>query len=105
MHGQKAICFSRDYHDEEWGIPEHDSRALWELLMLEGFQAGLAWITVLRKREASAKRSGNSIRKVAAFRRAGHYPAPRRSGNHSLSRQDRGDDSGARIYEEMETQR
>jgi DNA-3-methyladenine glycosylase I len=42
----------RDYHDQEWGVPEHDSRALWELLMLEGFQAGLAWITVLRKREA-----------------------------------------------------
>lgn len=39
------------YHDEEWGVPEFDSRALWELLMLEGFQAGLAWIIVLRKRE------------------------------------------------------
>jgi DNA-3-methyladenine glycosylase I len=45
----------RDYHDQEWGVPEHDSRALWELLMLEGFQAGLAWITVLRKREAFRK--------------------------------------------------
>ena len=42
----------RTYHDQEWGVPEYDSRALWELLMLEGFQAGLAWITVLRKREA-----------------------------------------------------
>jgi DNA-3-methyladenine glycosylase I len=41
----------RDYHDREWGMPEFDSRALWEMLMLEGFQAGLAWITVLRKRE------------------------------------------------------
>ncbi len=41
-----------DYHDREWGVPETDSRALWELLMLEGFQAGLAWIIVLRKREA-----------------------------------------------------
>ncbi|WP_317890945.1 DNA-3-methyladenine glycosylase I [Granulicella arctica] len=40
------------YHDEEWGVPEHDSRALWEMLMLEGFQAGLSWITILRKREA-----------------------------------------------------
>jgi len=40
------------YHDEEWGVPEHDSRALWEMLMLEGFQAGLSWIIVLRKREA-----------------------------------------------------
>ena len=45
----------REYHDREWGVPEHDSRALWELLMLEGFQAGLAWITVLRKREAFRK--------------------------------------------------
>ena len=40
------------YHDEEWGVPQYDSRALWEMLMLEGFQAGLSWITVLRKREA-----------------------------------------------------
>ena len=40
------------YHDEEWGVPEYDSRMLWEMLMLEGFQAGLSWITVLRKREA-----------------------------------------------------
>lgn len=42
----------RQYHDEEWGLPQFDSRALWELLMLEGFQAGLSWITVLRKRDA-----------------------------------------------------
>ena len=42
----------RDYHDREWGMPDHDSRSLWETLMLEGFQAGLAWITVLRKRDA-----------------------------------------------------
>ncbi|NQW04086.1 MAG: DNA-3-methyladenine glycosylase I [Acidobacteria bacterium] len=42
----------RTYHDEEWGVPQHDSRMLWEMLMLEGFQAGLAWITVLRKRDA-----------------------------------------------------
>ena len=40
------------YHDTEWGVPEHDSRALWEKLVLDGFQAGLAWITILRKREA-----------------------------------------------------
>ncbi len=39
------------YHDTEWGVPERDSRALWEVLVLEGFQAGLSWITVLRKRE------------------------------------------------------
>ena len=40
------------YHDEEWGVPEHDSRALWEKLVLDGFQAGLAWSIILRKREA-----------------------------------------------------
>jgi DNA-3-methyladenine glycosylase I len=42
----------RQYHDEEWGVPERDSRALWEKLMLDGFQAGLSWLTILRKREA-----------------------------------------------------
>ena len=42
----------RTYHDAEWGVPQRDSRMLWEMLMLEGFQAGLAWITVLRKRDS-----------------------------------------------------
>lgn len=41
----------RAYHDGEWGVPEHDSRALWEKLVLDGFQAGLSWITILRKRD------------------------------------------------------
>ena len=40
------------YHDLEWGVPERDPRALWEKLVLDGFQAGLSWITILRKREA-----------------------------------------------------
>jgi DNA-3-methyladenine glycosylase I len=39
------------YHDTEWGVPEHDGRALYEKLMLDGFQAGLSWITILRKRD------------------------------------------------------
>lgn len=39
------------YHDTEWGVPEYDGRALWEKLILDGFQAGLSWITILRKRE------------------------------------------------------
>src|ERR1700746_1971618 len=47
--------FMRAYHDEEWGVPRRDPRLLWEMLMLEGFQAGLAWITVLRKRDAFRK--------------------------------------------------
>jgi DNA-3-methyladenine glycosylase I len=42
----------RAYHDKEWGVPEYDSRALWEKLMLDGFQAGLSWSIILRKREA-----------------------------------------------------
>ena len=58
----------RQYHDQEWGVPEFDSRALWELLMLEGFQAGLAWIIVLRKREAfQAAFAGFDPAKVARF--------------------------------------
>jgi DNA-3-methyladenine glycosylase I len=40
------------YHDTEWGVPEYDSRALWEKLILDGFQAGLSWITILKKRDA-----------------------------------------------------
>ena len=40
------------YHDDEWGVPEYDSRALFEKLILDGFQAGLSWITILRKRDA-----------------------------------------------------
>lgn len=43
--------FYMDYHDTEWGVPETDSRALFEKLVLDGFQAGLSWITILRKRE------------------------------------------------------
>ncbi len=39
------------YHDTEWGVPERDGRALWEKLILDGFQAGLSWITILKKRE------------------------------------------------------
>ncbi|MDP3459798.1 MAG: DNA-3-methyladenine glycosylase I, partial [Hyphomonas sp.] len=42
----------RDYHDTEWGVPERDPRALWEKLQLDGMQAGLSWITILRKRES-----------------------------------------------------
>lgn len=41
----------RDYHDREWGVPLHDDRRLFELLLLEGAQAGLAWISILRRRE------------------------------------------------------
>lgn len=56
------------YHDQEWGVPIYDSRQLWEMLMLEGFQAGLAWIIVLRKRDAFRKAFANfNPEKVACF--------------------------------------
>jgi len=45
----------RSYHDEEWGVPQYDSRMLWEMLTLEGFQAGLSWLIILRKREGFRK--------------------------------------------------
>ena len=58
----------RTYHDEEWGVPIHDSRALWEMLMLEGFQAGLSWLIILRKRGAFRKAFRNfDPHKVAKF--------------------------------------
>ncbi len=47
--GQEEIYI--DYHDTEWGVPERDGRALWEKLILDGFQAGLSWITILKKRD------------------------------------------------------
>ncbi|HTW36196.1 MAG TPA: DNA-3-methyladenine glycosylase I [Rhizomicrobium sp.] len=47
------------YHDEEWGVPEYDDRALYEKLILDGFQAGLSWITILRKRENFRKAFDN----------------------------------------------
>lgn len=47
--GEDPIYLS--YHDDEWGVPEYDSRALYEKLVLDGFQAGLSWITILRKRD------------------------------------------------------
>jgi DNA-3-methyladenine glycosylase I len=60
--GEDALYLS--YHDTEWGVPEYDPRALFEKLVLDGFQAGLSWITILRKREN--------------FRKAFHDFAPER---------------------------
>ena len=60
-----------DYHDTEWGLPQFDGRMLWEMLMLEGFQAGLSWITILRKRDAFRKAFRNfDPHKVARFTEA-----------------------------------
>jgi len=56
------------YHDEEWGVPQHDPRMLWEMLVLEGFQAGLSWRTILHKREAFRQAfAGFAPEKVARF--------------------------------------
>lgn len=61
----------RSYHDLEWGVPEFDSRALWEKLMLDGFQAGLSWLVILRKRDAFRKAFKNfDPVKVARYREA-----------------------------------
>jgi DNA-3-methyladenine glycosylase I len=56
------------YHDEEWGVPVHDDRKLFEFLILEGVQAGLSWLTVLKKRENYWKAYDNfDVKKVAAY--------------------------------------
>lgn len=63
-----ADALMQAYHDTEWGVPERDARALWEKLVLDGFQAGLAWITVLRKRTAFRTAfEGFDPRQVAAY--------------------------------------
>src|SRR5205085_10132127 len=60
-----------DYHDTEWGVPVHDDRKMFEMLILEGFQAGLSWITILRKRENFRKAFRSfDPRKVARFGKA-----------------------------------
>ena len=92
----------RAYHDEEWGVPQHDSRMLWEMLMLEGFQAGLAWITVLRKREAFRQAfAGFEPAKVARF---GELDVVRLMGDAGIIRARAKIDAtiqGARLYCEM----
>lgn len=64
---EKSEIYTK-YHDEEWGVPKYDDRDLFELLILEGFQAGLAWITVLKKREAFRKVFDNfDVEKVSQY--------------------------------------
>jgi DNA-3-methyladenine glycosylase I len=64
--GQDPLYIS--YHDQEWGVPEYDSRALYEKLVLDGFQAGLSWITILRKRENFRKAFHNfAPEKIARY--------------------------------------
>ena len=66
--GQPGKEFYADYHDQEWGIPVHDDQHLFEMLILEGAQAGLSWETVLRKREGyRAAFHGFDVTRVAAM--------------------------------------
>ncbi len=59
------------YHDHEWGVPVHDDRLMFEFLILEGFQAGLSWLTILKKRENFRKAFDNfDVEKVARYRQA-----------------------------------
>lgn len=92
------------YHDEEWGVPVYDSRLLWETLMLEGFQAGLAWIVILRKREAFRKAfKGFDPAKVARF---GEKQIARLLANPDIVRSRAKIEAtieGARIYLAMQT--
>jgi DNA-3-methyladenine glycosylase I len=91
------------YHDKEWGVPQHDPRMLWEMLMLEGFQAGLAWIIILRKREAFRKAfAGFDPKKVARF---GKSDVKRLMGDAGIVRAQAKIDAtirGAQIFVEME---
>ena len=65
--GTDPLCVA--YHDEEWGVPSRDDRHLFEMLILEGAQAGLSWITILRKRESYRRAfAGFDPAKVARFR-------------------------------------
>ena len=91
------------YHDEEWGVPEYDPRALWEKLVLDGFQAGLAWITILRKREAFRAAFDNfDPEKVARY---GEADRARLMADAGIVRSNAKIDaaiSGARIYLDMQ---
>jgi len=93
----------RAYHDEEWGVPERDGRALWELLMLEGFQAGLSWSIILRKREGFRRAfKGFDPRKVARF---GEGEIARLMADEGIVRaraKIEATIAGAKIYNEME---
>lgn len=90
------------YHDTEWGVPEYDSRALWEKLVLDGFQAGLAWITILRKREAFREAFAGFDPEVVA--RFGEVERAALMANPGIVRSNAKIDaaiSGARIYLDM----
>ena len=100
--GMQGDALYEAYHDTEWGVPEYDSRALWEKLVLDGFQAGLAWITILRKRDAfRAAFAGFDPDVVARF---GEADRARLMADAGIVRSNAKIDaaiSGARIYLDM----
>ncbi len=91
-----------NYHDTEWGVPEYDPRALWEKLVLDGMQAGLSWITILRKRDSIREAfDGFDPVKVAAY---GEADMERLLGNPGIIRSRlkcKAAIDGARIYLDM----
>jgi DNA-3-methyladenine glycosylase I len=93
------------YHDEEWGVPQHDSRMLWEMLMLEGFQAGLSWSVVLKKREAFREAFANfDPNKVAKFGEKDTIRLLKNEGIIRARSKIEATIAGAEIYCEMEKQ-
>ena len=109
-HGEKQRCrwagsdpLMSAYHDEEWGVPEYDSRALWEKLMLDGFQAGLSWSIILRKREGFRQAfKGFDPKKVARFGEADIAKLMLDEGIVRARAKIDATIAGARIYNEME---
>jgi DNA-3-methyladenine glycosylase I len=92
------------YHDEEWGVPEFEGRKLWETLMLEGFQAGLSWTVVLRKREAFRKAfRGFRPELVARFGSADVARLVEDPGIVRSKAKIEATVAGARVYEAMQT--
>ena len=90
------------YHDHEWGVPERDARALWAKLVLDGFQAGLSWITILRKREAFLRAFSDFDPEVVA--RFGEADKARLMADASIIRSSTKIDSairGARLFLDM----
>ena len=101
--GLAGVPIYEAYHDTEWGVPERDPRALWEKLVLDGFQAGLSWITILKKREAFRAAFDNfDPAKVALY---GAQDRARLMADAGIVRSNAKIDaaiSGARIYLDMQ---
>lgn len=99
-----SSALMQEYHDKEWGVPLHDSRALWELLMLEGNQAGLSWSIILNKRETFRKAFANfDPAKVAKFKEKDIERLMKDEGIIRARAKIEATITGAKIFCEMET--